>query len=317
MRKTIQKHICKQLIWEQILSEAAIKIPRIKLSGNFYHGTVLVNDDNLFYRFDSKNSDWNAIWFADDEYIAEEYSDWKGGYGDGFSEIRVVYRVGVNIRSIADISYELSQEIKFEWELEDFREAIDILREKGFKGWQVPGSLGHNIYNDIAIFYPDEIKIQDVKLYLNDEWTDYMSIDEAQTKIDEIREEKESLNELFENISNSDSITLYHGTSKESANEFLKNGWSPRKEGAGANFGNPKYLYLTSEPEDALWFAQEKGEDTIVKVSNIPLSYLKPDPEDEAGFTMKELLDRIKNSNSPSKFALFQPLDSSHFQAFS
>ena len=39
-------------------------------------------------------------------------------------------------------------------------------------------------------------------------------------------------------------------------------------------------------------------------------------PEDEAGFTMKELLDRIDTNGFPSKFILTKPLDNSHFKPY-
>lgn len=49
---------------------------------------------------------------------------------------------------------------------------------------------------------------------------------------------------------------------------------------------------------------------------NIPIEYLRPDPEDEAGFTMKELLDRIDTNGFPAKFILTKPLDNSHFKPY-
>jgi hypothetical protein len=115
-------------------------------------------------------------------------------------------------------------------------------------------------------------------------------------------------------------LTLYHGTCKENGDSLIENGWKPRSGGYGGNMGNPNYLYLTSEPEDALWFAEEKGCTSVIEVSNIPLDYLRPDPEDEAGFTMTELLDRIdteKKYKSPAKFILTKPLDNSYFSEYS
>jgi hypothetical protein len=111
-------------------------------------------------------------------------------------------------------------------------------------------------------------------------------------------------------------ITLYHGTCLYNGKNLINNGWKPIKKTYGANMGNPKFLYLTSEPEDALWFAEEKGCDTVIVVKNIPISFLRPDPEDEAGFTMVDLLDRMKHSSLPSKFILIKHLDSKHFEMF-
>ena len=115
----------------------------------------------------------------------------------------------------------------------------------------------------------------------------------------------------FENIHN---LTLYHGTSLNNAISLVNNGWQPYSGNIGGNIGQNKYLYLTNEPENARWFANEKGEDTIVEVSNVPLEYLKPDPEDEAGFTMKELLNRIDKTGLPSSFVLYKDLNSDHFK---
>lgn len=111
-------------------------------------------------------------------------------------------------------------------------------------------------------------------------------------------------------------LDLYHGTCPENLDNLLKNGWLPRTTGVGGNMGQPKYLYVSSDPEDALWFSQEKGCNTVIKISNVPISYLKPDPEDESGFTMGELLFRIKNSNSPSKFVITQPIEKKYFSIF-
>ena len=107
-----------------------------------------------------------------------------------------------------------------------------------------------------------------------------------------------------------DIITLYHGTCENNAKMLLVNGFHPNAISSGGNKGNSKYLYLTSIKENALWFAEEKGCDIIIEVKDIPVDYLLPDPEDEAGFTMKELLAR---RDMPSNYILVYPLDSKHF----
>lgn len=109
-------------------------------------------------------------------------------------------------------------------------------------------------------------------------------------------------------------LTLYHGTCTGNGKKLTQEGWQPNESYIGSNMGNPKYLYLTSSLEDALWFAQEKGCDTIIEVNNIPLSYLRPDPEDESGYTMEELLRRMEESDLPSKFILTKSLGKEHFK---
>lgn len=123
---------------------------------------------------------------------------------------------------------------------------------------------------------------------------------------------------LFENFNIDNVITLYHGTREHNALSLINNGWTSGNY-TGSNMGNSKYLYLTSEPEDALWFANENGGNVVVEVRDIPLSYLRPDPEDEAGYTMSELLDRIYSDNKykmPAKFILTEPLEKKHFNIF-
>lgn len=122
---------------------------------------------------------------------------------------------------------------------------------------------------------------------------------------------QEKLITKFESFDNR--INLYHGTTTFNANLLLKFGWQP-KNFKGGNMGDSSYLYLTSEPQDALWFGNENGGDTVVEVNDIPIKYLKPDPDDESGFDMNELLDRMKRGWLPSKFVLFEPLDSKHFK---
>ena len=111
---------------------------------------------------------------------------------------------------------------------------------------------------------------------------------------------------------NPNTLKLYHGTSLRNANLLLKNGWHPNKVSRGANQGQTKYLYLTTEPLDALWFAEEKGESTILQVM-VPIDYLIVDPEDGVGETVDEELKISKRLKMPAKFALIKELEASNF----
>lgn len=111
-------------------------------------------------------------------------------------------------------------------------------------------------------------------------------------------------------------ITLYHGTRLENGLNLIENGWKPSEGRMGGNIGQPKYLYLTSEPENALWYSNENGGDVIIEINNIPIDYLRPDPEDEAGYTMSDLLERMKRTKLPSNFVLIKPLTSEHFNFY-
>lgn len=96
-------------------------------------------------------------------------------------------------------------------------------------------------------------------------------------------------------------IKLYHGTCKDSANILLKNGWKSGWGFIGGNSGDKNFLHLTSDPYDALWFAQEKGCNIVLEI-RVPISDLKPDKIDEAGFTIEDLFYRMKTSKLPAKF---------------
>lgn len=178
------KSIYKNMITDFQIFESINRLPRKRLNGEFYHGfSVNKEYDNtdIFHEFDFSYSDWEAVWVSDDEYVADEFSSWKTNDDD---DIRVVYKVKVNTTGIADIPYEESQDIMEYFGLSDFRESIPYLKDKGYKGWITPGTIDSTRYDDIALFYPDEqTQILEAKLYINDDWTDYMSLPEAQEMI--------------------------------------------------------------------------------------------------------------------------------------
>jgi hypothetical protein len=103
---------------------------------------------------------------------------------------------------------------------------------------------------------------------------------------------------------------LYHGTCENQAQMLLATGWSPSRHFKGGNAGQTKYLYLTSEYDDALWFAQEKGCNTVLKLTNVPIDYLIVDPEDGTGDTVE---DELGHAPLPGKVALIKPLSRTYF----
>lgn len=76
--------------------------------------------------------------------------------------------------------------------------------------------------------------------------------------------------------------------------------------------GQNRYLYLTTGYEDALRFANQKGSDTVVKVIDVPLSYLTVDPEDGSYDTVEQELN--SPHGLPGKVALTNPLGPEHFK---
>ena len=122
---------------------------------------------------------------------------------------------------------------------------------------------------------------------------------------------------LYEEFS--ETITLYHGTCLWNAEQLVKDGWKPHSGGIGSNMGQTKYLYVSSEIEDALWFAEEKGCSSVVEIKNIPIEYLKFDPEDGCadlyGYSITTAIDKLKNGyDSPIKFVITKQISADKFK---
>lgn len=109
-------------------------------------------------------------------------------------------------------------------------------------------------------------------------------------------------------------ITLYHGTTADSAELLMQNGWQPNSFASGSQCGQSRYLYLTTQPEDALWFANEKGAETVLEIKDVPYSMLKVDPEDGTGDTIEEEVG--SPYGMPGKVVLTKAIDASAFELF-
>lgn len=85
---------------------------------------------------------------------------------------------------------------------------------------------------------------------------------------------------------------------------------------AGANRGQARFLYLTTEPEDAAWFAEQQGSTTILTIKDVPATFLLTDPEDGMGDTPEEELEIALKTGLPAKLVLIRPLGPQHFSLF-
>jgi len=160
-----------------------MKVPKIRINGEFYHGTV-VTGSNLIYTFNSDYSDWDAVWVTNDEEIAEEFADnWRNE-----TDILAIYKVHVKLTGVADIDYDKYQEIAEYSGTRDLREFIPTLIDKGYNGWRTIGSIGSLQYDDFAIFDPSNIKILSVKLLTHGGWTEYMTLADAQEFLTNLNE---------------------------------------------------------------------------------------------------------------------------------
>lgn len=135
------------------------------------------------------------------------------------------------------------------------------------------------------------------------------------TKMGFITDSKYGMNYMSKDIRKQNIIDVFHGTDESHANYLLSNGYTPKGiKTIGSNLGKSGLLYVSSGYDDARWFANEKGSDIVLKIEEVPVDSLSPDPEDESGFTMSELLDRVRNSKMPAKFIITKPIDKNKFK---
>ena len=151
-------------------------------NGEYYHGTVM--DRNVFFNeLKMINSEWEAIWFSEEEEVAREFTnDREDGMENG--ELTVIFLLEVKAKKIIDLSYEETQQLGDEYGFYDFRESISFLRKK-YNGWIVPGSIGYVRYRDMCVFDPKFIKVKGISFKESeDEWTPYMDILKAKAYVD-------------------------------------------------------------------------------------------------------------------------------------
>jgi hypothetical protein len=104
--------------------------------------------------------------------------------------------------------------------------------------------------------------------------------------------------------------TLYHGTDNHSADHLLKHGWKPNEHHSGNQCGRKQYLYLTNHPDNARWYADQKGSNRVLKV-RVHKSHLKVDPEDGIADTVHDELN-IKHG-LPGNVVAHVSLPAHHF----
>jgi hypothetical protein len=110
-------------------------------------------------------------------------------------------------------------------------------------------------------------------------------------------------------------LRLFHGTTGEAARALLAHGWKPGAGHRGANYGQTRYLYVTTDRENARWFAEEAGGNTVLEVIGVPASSLLPDPEDAIGATAEEELAASRRNRLPASLVVTTPLRPDQFVA--
>ena len=110
----------------------------------------------------------------------------------------------------------------------------------------------------------------------------------------------------------SERVRLFHGTTSENANRLLSKGKVGRAP-LGANQGRPDLLYVTTNPENATWFAQQAGGGVVLEV-DVPRCQLRTDPEDGVHPTVLAELVAAERTGIPASLAVFDDLPALRFR---
>lgn len=111
------------------------------------------------------------------------------------------------------------------------------------------------------------------------------------TAFQKLRESMESTPGILRLEKSLGLVRLYHGTTRAAADILLRDGWKPGSGSVGGQMGQNRYLYLTTTPENALWYAQEKGDEVVLEIrADIGPTTLRVDPEDGTYDTVEEEL---------------------------
>lgn len=156
--------------------EDVIDVPKTTIDGTYYHGTTL-NDGDFINSLRADIGDYEAIWFAWEEDVADEFAS---NHYTIDENMKIMFEVELKSDNIASMSEDLFEEIMDFYGYFDPRESIEILQQQGFDGWKTTGSLVGRVYDDIAIFNDSLVDINLCKLFIDDEWTEYMPLGEAE-----------------------------------------------------------------------------------------------------------------------------------------
>jgi len=166
--------------------------PTISFHEIVYHGTYTTSN-NFFTDLDESYSEWGAVWVTDDERASEGFAL---DYGLAKNEMGMVLKIEAKLPQLILLEYgnPALKELQEQQMCEDIRECIPYLTQVGYDGWKTMGNLGPMLYNDIAVFGTgnDLLTPLAVKLYRNNEWSEYMSISDAEDLIESLIEKEEN-----------------------------------------------------------------------------------------------------------------------------
>lgn len=160
--------------------EHAVEIPNgVSVKGPFYHGSCLDPEEGPFEAIIRSMSEFDAVWVSDEEWASEMFANEEctdGGY-------KVVYKIDTDLENAAPLTKETADAITEFFGEPDLRETIPYLERAGYDGWTTLGSMGRDLYTDIAIFR-EGLDISLMKIFIDGEWTEYFPPSEFRGKME-------------------------------------------------------------------------------------------------------------------------------------
>jgi len=151
----------------------------VSIQGPFFHGTCVSPEDGPFEELYRGINEFEAIWVSQEEWVSEMFANDKcdnRGY-------KVVYKVEASVDRAVPLSEPLVNELLGMFDVDDPRDLIPHLEQAGYDGWTAMGSVGANLYTDIAIFKND-LGISAMKIFINGDWTEYFSPSDFNERLD-------------------------------------------------------------------------------------------------------------------------------------
>ncbi len=150
----------------------------VPIPGPFYHGTGIIPGEGVFNSLQSGIADFDALWVATEQWVSEIFASNRSGK----DSLPVVYKTTQNLEKAASLDQYIVNEMMDRLGLDDPRELIPHLSMEGYDGWTTLGSVNSQLYTDIAIF-ANEVDIDSMKVFIDDDWTDFFAIEEFTQKM--------------------------------------------------------------------------------------------------------------------------------------
>lgn len=176
----------------------------IKKNTKIYHGSGWNCDSKPFTFLDKKNSDFDVSWISLKEDIAKDFSSDRFNPSGSNDNIPIIFQ-GTIQNNLKLVQFETDcikkqgkecftlKDLMDEYGIKDPREMYKFVDKSKYDGVIASGNIGYNLYDDIALFNPDQdIKLEKIKFrpQQNKEWSDFYEIDDLEEKFQDFCNKK-------------------------------------------------------------------------------------------------------------------------------